>query len=268
MFWLQRATGVIGVIAFVAMAIGSGYAADRTVGQIIDDATITTEVMAKLTGDKLSNLTKVHVKSESGVVTLSGTVDSADRARRAVQIASSVTGVKSVVNNIQVSSAASSTTNPPPAPSSSPPASSGGASIDATGVVASVDPASGTITLTDGRVLKTTNQTAIWQPTTMQALTPGAAVFVRGATPGGFLPQGTAAPEWRLGTVNRIDRSASQLVMTDATVVRVTPSTNVHRGGDRLTIDQINPGSEVAVRMASAAPSDASEVSVLWTPPR
>src|SRR5215467_13304508 len=120
MFWLRRATGVIGVIALVVMTAGSVHAADRTVGQIIDDATITTEITAKLTADKLSNLAKVHVKSDSGVVTLSGTVDSAERAQRAAQIASTVTGVKSVVNNIQVSSASSSPTNPPAPPSSSP----------------------------------------------------------------------------------------------------------------------------------------------------
>ena len=52
-------------------------------------------VKAKLTADQLSNLTKIDVKADRGVVTLGGTVDSLpERRARAVQIASGVDGVK------------------------------------------------------------------------------------------------------------------------------------------------------------------------------
>ncbi|MBI3635371.1 MAG: hypothetical protein HY216_03995, partial [Candidatus Rokubacteria bacterium] len=43
------------------------------------------------------------------------------------------------------------------------------------------------------------------------------------------------APEWRLGTVSRVDGAASQLVLTDGSLVRVTPATNIHRHEQRLT---------------------------------
>lgn len=268
---------VAALIAVASLAVGSSApaAAARTIGQIIDDTTIVATVKAKLTADKLSNLTKIDVKSEQGAVTLGGTVDSPDRRARAAQIAGSVNGVKAVVNNIDVKGV-------PAAASSSPP---GSASFEATGTVASVDATNGTITLQDGRVLKTTDQTLVWQPSSVGALKPGAQVFVRGAAPAGFQPGASASGgEWRMGTVSRVDSAGGQFVLNDGSIVRVTSTTNIHRRADRLTLDQIEPGAEIVVRPSSVtarvgsdvsalpqqttlAPTlDASEVSVLWTP--
>src|SRR5207302_9706 len=89
-----------------------------------------------------------------------------------------VNGVKGLVNNIQVAGAATPPSSSGSATSSTSPATP---SIDATGTVASVDPSSGTITLSDGRVLRATDRTAVYQPTTVQALKPGHHVPVRGA---------------------------------------------------------------------------------------
>ena len=260
------ATALAAVVALAA-GVTPAAAAGRTIGQIIDDATIATEVTAKLTADQLSNLTKINVKSESGVVTLSGTVDTPERRAKAAQIASGVNGVRGIVNNIQVSGAPP-TASVPTGPGT--PTAGESAAIEATGTVAQVDAAAGTITLQDGRVLKTNEQTVVWQPSTVGALKPGAQVLVRGAAPAGF--QRSGARDWRMGTIGRVDRAANQLVFTDGTVVRVTPSTDIHRGGEKLTLERLEPGAEVAVRTpsASAAPAatvDASEVSVLWTPP-
>jgi len=250
-----RALTLVTVLALAAAAPAS---AARTIGQIIDDATITAEIKAKLTADKLSNLTKIDVKSESGVVTLAGTVDSADRRARAAQIASNVSGVKTVLNNIEVwGTGSTAATTPAPA---SP-------TLEATGTVASVDPATGTITLQDGRVLKATDQTAIWQPSSMSALKPGAQVLVRGAAPAGYQPGAeTGARHWRMATVSRVDRSANELILNDGTAVKVTSATNVHRGADRLGLDQIEPGSEVVVYAPSASATEATEVAVVWAP--
>ena len=255
------------VLALGAAAlITPAFAAPRTIGQIIDDAAIVAEVKAKLTADKLSNLTRIDVKSENGVVTLGGTVDSADRRARAVQIATNVNGVKSVLNNIEISGTGS-TASTTPTPATSTTATPASATLEATGTVASVDPATGTITLQDGRVLKATDQTAIWQPSSMTALKPGAQVLVRGAAPTAFQPSPAAgARHWRMATVSRIDRSANELVLNDGTTVKVTSATNVHRGADRLGIDQIEPGSEVVVYTPSASATEASEVAIVWTP--
>jgi BON domain-containing protein/uncharacterized protein DUF5666 len=209
------------------------------------------------------------VKSDAGVVTLDGTVDSVDRKTRAGQIAAQATGVKHVLNNIEVSGASASTSSAPTPPPSS---ATTGAPLEATGTVASVDAATGTITLQDGRVLKATDQTVVWQPSSVSALKPGTQVLVRGAAPSGFQPGGSAR-DWRMGTVSRVDAAASQLVLTDGTTVRVTPATSIHRGSDRLSLAQVDPGSEVVVTAAPGpvgAPEspalEARDVSVVWTP--
>jgi hypothetical protein len=210
------------------------------------------------------------VKTANGVVTLNGTVDSADRAVRAEQIASSVNGVHGVVNNIHV---AGTTVHPPAASVDSPVAQAG----DAVGVVAHVDSASGRITFQDGRVLQVPPGTVIWQAAPMQSVRPGTQVLVRGAAPQAVQP---TTPQWRMGTVRSVDRARYQLVLTDGTLVRVAPYANVRRGADRLALEQIVPGSEVAIRTlppvqgsaeGSALPGhmtviDASEINVVWEP--
>jgi len=161
---------LIVIAAAVAMVAS---AQQRSVGQVIDDATLTTEIKAKLTADTLSNLTKIGVNTRDGVVTLTGDVDSLERKARAVQIASSVRGVRQVVDNVQVMGPAA-----PPPPTASVP---GQPTFEVTGVVSQVDPSTGTIILQDGRVLRMTGNTLVWQPTSIQALRPGAQVLVRGA---------------------------------------------------------------------------------------
>ena len=142
--WARIAS--LALASLLALAVGGVVTAHaRTVGEVIDDTRIVAEVTARLTADSLSNFVKIDVKAESGIVTLSGTVDSADKRSRAVQLASAVGGVKGVVNNIQVAGRT-------PTDSTSPTTSSG--TIDATGTVASIDASSGTITLSDGRVLR------------------------------------------------------------------------------------------------------------------
>ena len=196
--WARIAS--LALAALLALAIGGVVRAHaRTLGEIIDDARITAEVMTRLTAESPSNFVKIDVKSESGVVTLSGTVDSVEKRSRAAQITGAVSGVKGLVNNIQVAGAA-----PPPDTASS--SSVGGAAIDATGTVASVDASSGTITLSDGRVLRANDRTAVYQPTTVQALKPGDRVLVRGAA-----PVTVRAPETRMGTVARVDAARRQV---------------------------------------------------------
>ena len=257
---LARALALVVGLALVSTAPAA--AAGRTIGQIIDDATIVAEVTTKLTAEKLSNLTKIDVKSESGVVTLSGTVDSADRRARAAQIASSVNGVKTVLNNIDVTGTASTA-----APAATP-ATAATANVEVTGTVASVDTKTGTITLQDGRVLRATDQTVVWQPSSVGALKPGSQVLVRGAAPSGYQAGGSpaGARHWRMATVSRVDRSAGELILNDGSTVKVTSSTNVHRGTERLGLDRIEPGWEVVVYTPSASATEATEVAVVWTP--
>jgi osmotically-inducible protein OsmY len=74
----------------------------RTVGRNIDDTNITAAVKTQLARDKASSLTRIDVDTTSGVVALNGTVESAEQRARAEQIARGVSGVKRVINNLQV----------------------------------------------------------------------------------------------------------------------------------------------------------------------
>ena len=48
----------------------------QTAGEYVDDSTITTQVKAKLVGEKTSNLTRIDVDTTNRVVSLNGIVES------------------------------------------------------------------------------------------------------------------------------------------------------------------------------------------------
>jgi hyperosmotically inducible protein len=82
------------------------YAVDTstdTSGQYIDDATITTKVKASFAEDKWVKGRDISVRSDHGVVDLTGNVDSKDESKRATDLATKVTGVRAVHNNLTVS---------------------------------------------------------------------------------------------------------------------------------------------------------------------
>ena len=76
----------------------------ETLGQNVDDTTITTTVKSRLAVDKASSLTRVGVDTVKGVVHLTGVVENPGIRDRAEDIARSVGGVRGVVNNLQVQS--------------------------------------------------------------------------------------------------------------------------------------------------------------------
>jgi len=177
-----RTVGILVTLTMLVLLTWSASA--RTVGQVIDDTTIVTKIKAKLVADKPSNLTHVSVKAMEGVVTLNGEVDSVAVRDRAIQIASSVDGVRTVVDNIRLSGQASA----PPVGSAPPPPAASPATVvapasDVEGVVAAVDAQAGTITLQDGRVIRLGEGTVIWQPVAVGALQPGTRIAVRNGLP-------------------------------------------------------------------------------------
>jgi hyperosmotically inducible protein len=90
------------VMALVFMLGGCQAMTGRTAGQNLDDSNTTAAVKAQLARDKVSSLTRIDVDTNGGVVALNGTVESAEQRARAEQIARSVSGVKRVINNLQV----------------------------------------------------------------------------------------------------------------------------------------------------------------------
>jgi hyperosmotically inducible periplasmic protein len=106
MRWMARVRSVNGMVG-VAVAIMMVLAActsmtGKTLGENIDDAGITSQVKAKLAGEKISTVTRIDVDTNQGIVALNGTVTSEEMRARAAEVARGVKGVRQVVNNLQV----------------------------------------------------------------------------------------------------------------------------------------------------------------------
>jgi osmotically-inducible protein OsmY len=74
-------------------------------GEWFDDTWITTKVKTQLIGDTTVSGTSINVETFRGVVQLSGFAATQAEADRAVKLAQSVSGVKSVKNDIRLRSA-------------------------------------------------------------------------------------------------------------------------------------------------------------------
>jgi hyperosmotically inducible protein len=77
-------------------------ACGKTLGETIDDATITTRVKTALLNDAQVAGLKIDVDTTLGVVTMSGVVRSRSEEQRAIQLARGVPGVKDVRSTLQV----------------------------------------------------------------------------------------------------------------------------------------------------------------------
>ena len=76
----------------------------ESVGEYVDDATITASAKAKLTAEKAANFTRISVETTNNVVSLTGEVDSKDQKERAEKIVKQINGVKRVDNKLQIKS--------------------------------------------------------------------------------------------------------------------------------------------------------------------
>ena len=87
----------------VLISVSAGCNTVQPPSQQVNDAQITAQVKAKLASDvRPSSLANIDVNTTNGVVTLEGAVESADVMARAAKVASSVSGVVRVNNNLLV----------------------------------------------------------------------------------------------------------------------------------------------------------------------
>ena len=77
-------------------------ACGKTIGETIDDATITTRVKTAFINDPVVGAARIDVDSFKGVVTLSGRVKSKDEETKAIAIARSIKGVTDVKSTLQI----------------------------------------------------------------------------------------------------------------------------------------------------------------------
>jgi len=85
------------------MSVAADSAAARAAAAS-DDGTVTVKVKGALMTDPALKPLEIQVSTKNGVVTLAGAVDSPVQKERATQIAQSVSGVQSVVDNLTVKS--------------------------------------------------------------------------------------------------------------------------------------------------------------------
>lgn len=97
----------IAVATATTLAVTGGCAVQRgqsSVGQYIDDATITTSVKAKMAEDKTVDASAISVETLNGTVQLSGFAKSSTEKEQAEVLARRAHGVKDVKNSIVVKS--------------------------------------------------------------------------------------------------------------------------------------------------------------------
>jgi hyperosmotically inducible protein len=74
--------------------------ADRSVGTVIDDATVTAKVKAALMAESGVDGTRINVDTTAGKVVLKGEVPSKTMIERALQVARGIEGVRDIDNQL------------------------------------------------------------------------------------------------------------------------------------------------------------------------
>ena len=96
---VRRLVSLLGIAAFVFVMAACSQS----------DPGITTAVKTKLAADDTVKAYKIDVDTKEGVVTLAGTVDTAEAKTRAVEVARSTKGVVSVTDQLSVAAPAVAT---------------------------------------------------------------------------------------------------------------------------------------------------------------
>ena len=103
---MKKRSGLIGsliLIMFIAALVACASTSKKeSTGEYIDDSVITTKVKSELAADDFLKSFQIGVETYKGAVQLSGFVNAQKAVDRAVEIARSVKGVKSVKNDLIV----------------------------------------------------------------------------------------------------------------------------------------------------------------------
>ncbi len=99
---IYKAVGFGFILIMLSSLIACQTPAGRTTGEVVDDATINTKVKAALFDDEKVSGFAISVDTFKGQVTLTGAVDNEQQRERAGDIAGSVTGVRTVNNQLNI----------------------------------------------------------------------------------------------------------------------------------------------------------------------
>jgi hyperosmotically inducible protein len=89
-------------LALLLVAACAGTSKKESTGEYVDDSWITTKVKTAILNEPSLKVAQINVETFKGVVQLSGFVDSADAARKAVEVARAVKGVTDVKNDTRI----------------------------------------------------------------------------------------------------------------------------------------------------------------------
>jgi hyperosmotically inducible periplasmic protein len=98
------ATVTVLYLAWVVILVACHTPAGRSAGEVVDDASITTKVKAKLLQDSVLEGVAVSVETFEGEVTLTGAVNTQEEKDRAASLALDTGGVRRVNNLIKIKS--------------------------------------------------------------------------------------------------------------------------------------------------------------------
>src|SRR5687768_12656769 len=97
----MRKPGYIKATA-LALVLATTVACGKTVGQAIDDTTITTRVKTAMLNDPAVGGLRIDVDTFKGVVTLSGSVKNQAEKNQAIELARRTSGVTEVKDALQI----------------------------------------------------------------------------------------------------------------------------------------------------------------------
>ena len=100
---INRNLATLFSILSVAVALGCASTAKQEgTGEYVDDTVITTKVKAAILNEPTLKSAEINVETFKGVVQLSGFVSSQAAENKAVEVARTVGGVKSVKNDMRL----------------------------------------------------------------------------------------------------------------------------------------------------------------------
>jgi osmotically-inducible protein OsmY len=100
---ITRKLATIAGLLFTAIALGCASTAKQEgTGEYVDDTVITSKVKAAIFNEPSLKSAEINVETFKGVVQLSGFVSSQAAENRAIEVARTVGGVKSVKNDMRL----------------------------------------------------------------------------------------------------------------------------------------------------------------------
>lgn len=98
----MRTTRLTAALLALVLTLPLLAACGKTVGETIDDATITTRVKTAFINDPVVGALRIDVDTFKGVVTLSGRVKNKDEETKAIGLAKAIRGVADVKSTLQI----------------------------------------------------------------------------------------------------------------------------------------------------------------------